>query len=91
MFNSSLIRGATRAAAVGSVVAMLSAMPALADALKLAHWVPPAHTLTKSTIEPLKAGVEADTNGALTIDVYPGGELGAGPLEQYVRVVQGVE
>ena len=90
MFNSSLIRGATRAAAVGSVVAMLSAMPALADSLKLAHWVPPAHTLTKSTIEPLKAGVEADTNGALTIDVYPGGELGAGPLEQYVRVVQGV-
>lgn len=90
MFNSSLIRGAARAAAIGGVAAILSAAPALADALKLAHWVPPAHTLTKSTIEPLKAGVEADTNGALTIDVYPGGELGAGPLEQYVRVVQGV-
>lgn len=71
-------------------VAMGTAAPALAETLKLAHWVPPQHTLTESTIMPLKEGVESDTDGALTLDVYPGGELGAGPLEQYVRAVQGV-
>lgn len=30
------------------------------------------------------------TGGALTVRNYPGGELGAGPVEQYVRVLQGV-
>ncbi len=55
--------------------------------LKLAHWVPPAHVLTSSTIEPLLKAVEGS---GLTIEVYPGGELGAGPMEQYVRAVQGV-
>jgi TRAP-type C4-dicarboxylate transport system substrate-binding protein len=90
MLNKSLIVGARRAVLAGGIIAMMGAAPALAEALKLAHWVPPQHTLTASTIEPLAAGVAADTNGALTIDVYPGGELGAGPLEQYVRVVQGV-
>lgn len=87
--TNTLIRVAGGAALAGSL-AMMMAAPALAEALKLAHWVPPAHTLTKSTVEPLKNGVETETGGALTIDVYPGGELGAGPLEQYIRVVQGV-
>jgi len=90
MLNNPIIRNAVRTVAVCGVAAMVAATPALAEALKFAHWVPPQHTLTASTIEPLKAGVEADTNGELTIDVYPGGELGAGPLEQYVRAVQGV-
>jgi len=62
-------------------------LPAGAETLKFAHWVPPAHTLTASTIEPLVAAVEGS---GIEIEVYPGGELGAGPLEQYVRVVQGV-
>ncbi|WP_373354905.1 TRAP transporter substrate-binding protein [Pseudoroseicyclus sp. CXY001] len=70
--------------------ALALAGPAAAETLKLAHWVPPQHTLTASTVEPLVNGVSEATGGELTIDVYPGGELGAGPLEQYVRVVQGV-
>lgn len=59
------------------------------DTLKLAHFVPPAHVLTSAIIEPLK-GVEDASGGDLMIDVYPGGELGAGPMEQYVRALQGV-
>lgn len=62
----------------------------LAETLKLAHFVPPFHIVTPSVIEPLKNGVEKDTNGSLQIQVYPGGELGAGPVEQYVRALQGV-
>lgn len=90
MLNQTWRRALVRTAFAGGVAMMAAAAPAKAETLKLAHWVPPVHTLTKSTIEPLKNGIEADTNGALTIDVYPGGELGKGPLEQYVRAVQGV-
>lgn len=77
-----------KAALAGATLLVPAALSA--ETLKLAHWVPPQHTLTASTIEPLAEGVAADTDGELTIEVYPGGELGAGPLEQYVRVVQGV-
>jgi TRAP-type C4-dicarboxylate transport system substrate-binding protein len=34
--------------------------------------------------------VSGATDGALTVRGYHGGELGAGPAEQYIRVVQGV-
>jgi TRAP-type transport system periplasmic protein len=76
-----------RTAATAVALAAAAALPAGAETIKFAHWVPPAHTLTKSTIEPLIAATEGS---GLKIEVYPGGELGAGPLEQYVRVVQGV-
>ncbi len=76
-----------RTAATAVALASAAALPAGAETLKFAHWVPPAHTLTKSTIEPLQAAV---ADAGIEIEVYPGGELGAGPLEQYVRVVQGV-
>ncbi|TCK05763.1 TRAP transporter substrate-binding protein [Marinobacterium mangrovicola] len=61
-----------------------------AEELKLAHFVSTTHTLNSSIIDPLKQQVEARTNGELTIKVYPGGELGRGPMEQYVRALQGV-
>ena len=77
---------------MAAALAVGLALPAAAQeqTLRLAHWVPPQHTLTASTIEPLKRGVEADTGGEVVIEVYPGGELGAGPAEQYVRALQGV-
>ena len=86
MLNKNLFQGA-----VGAIALMAVSGPALAqETLKLAHWVPPAHVLTSSTVEPFKKGVESATNGDLKVEVYPGGELGKGPLEQYVRAVQGV-
>ncbi|MBN9673491.1 TRAP transporter substrate-binding protein [Roseibium aggregatum] len=90
MFNLTVGRSVAGAAFAGVLAALAVTPSAQAETLKLAHWVPPAHTLTASTIEPLKNGVEASSGGGLTIDVYPGGELGRGPLEQYVRAVQGV-
>ncbi|WP_323034454.1 TRAP transporter substrate-binding protein [Pararhodobacter sp.] len=82
MLNVSTFRLAAAAAAVTLMTA-----PATAETLRLAHWVPPAHTLTASTIVPLQ---EAVAGSGLEIQVYPGGELGAGPLEQYARVLTGV-
>ncbi|MDF0595365.1 TRAP transporter substrate-binding protein [Psychromarinibacter halotolerans] len=60
-----------------------------AQELKFASFTPPFHTINASVIEKLNADVSAATDGALTVQGYHGGELGAGPLEQYVRVVQG--
>lgn len=91
MLNINLFKGVVRIVAASGVAVMIASAPAQAEeTLKLAHWVPPAHVLTSSTIEPFKKGVESATNGDLKVQVYPGGELGKGPLEQYVRAVQGV-
>jgi TRAP-type C4-dicarboxylate transport system substrate-binding protein len=75
---------AAAAIAVGSV------LPAAAEELKFANFTPPFHTVNASVIEKLNADLSAATSGALTVRGYHGGELGAGPVEQYVRAVQGV-
>lgn len=61
-----------------------------AEELKFANFTPPFHTINASVMEKLNADVTAATGGALTVRGYHGGELGAGPVEQYVRVLQGV-
>ncbi|MFC3059715.1 TRAP transporter substrate-binding protein [Paenirhodobacter populi] len=72
----------------GAVAAALSvAVPAAAETLKFAHFVAPTHTLTEAIVTPL---TEAVAPLGLAIETYPAGKLGAGPAEQYVRVVQGV-
>jgi len=76
--------------ALAAAIALAFAAPAAAEELSFAHFVPPQHTITASLIEPLSKGVSEATGGDLTIKVYPGGELGKGPVEQYVRALQGV-
>lgn len=66
---------------------MLWAAPVSAETLKFAHFVAPTHTLTDAIVTPLTEGVRAS---GLVIDTYPAGKLGAGPADQYLRVVQGV-
>ena len=74
---------ATALAAAGITVSVQ------AEELNFASFTPPQHTITASVVDKLSEGVKSATNGALTIKYYPGGELGKGPVEQYVRVVQG--
>ncbi len=62
---------------------------AQAQELKFANFTPPFHTLNASVIEMMNADLTAATNGAVTVRGYHGGELGAGPVEQYVRAAQG--
>ncbi len=61
-----------------------------AEELKFASFTPAPHTVTASVIEKLNEVLSDATGGELTVRGYLGGELGAGPVEQYVRVVQGV-
>lgn len=74
--------------ATGLVALSVSGL-ASAQELKFASFVPPFHTVNASLIDKMAAEVADATGGELTIRNYPGGELGAGPVEQYVRVVQG--
>ncbi|WP_417211419.1 TRAP transporter substrate-binding protein [Antarctobacter sp.] len=74
----------------GVTVAAILAVTAQAQELKFANFTPPFHTINASVIEKLNADLTAATDGAVTVRGYHGGELGAGPVEQYVRAVQGV-
>ncbi|MBL4808352.1 MAG: TRAP transporter substrate-binding protein [Rhodobacteraceae bacterium] len=75
---------------IATATAASLSVPAMAEELSFASFVGPLHTITASVIDVLAASVSDATGGDLTVRAYPGGELGAGPVEQYIRVVQGV-
>jgi TRAP-type C4-dicarboxylate transport system substrate-binding protein len=75
---------------ITAVISLSLAVAAAAEELKFAHFVPPQHTITASVVEPLSNGVAEASGGELTIRTFPAGELGKGPVEQYVRALQGV-
>lgn len=75
------------AIAVGATMSIATA--AEAQELKYANWAPPTHTINAAQIEPLAKALSEGTGGAVTLRGYHGGELGAGPADQYVRVLQG--
>ena len=72
-----------------SAVIAVTALPLAAQELKFANFTPPFHTVNESVIEKLNGDLSAATGGSLTVKGYHGGELGKGPVEQYVRAVQG--
>ena len=63
---------------------------AQAEELKLAHFASTKYHLHNEMFLPLAEKLAEATGGATTIRVYPGGELGKGPVKQYDRVVDGV-
>lgn len=73
------------AAAIG-----LFASAASAVELKLADFQPPSHFIVEGTYEPFARKIAEGTDGEVTVTIYMGGELGAGPAEQYNRAVDGV-
>ncbi|QYZ69601.1 TRAP transporter substrate-binding protein [Neotabrizicola shimadae] len=68
----------------------MAALAAQADELKLANFMAPTHPYVAGTLEPFAAKVAEATGGTVTVKLYNGGELGAGPADQYSRVVDGV-
>jgi TRAP-type C4-dicarboxylate transport system substrate-binding protein len=61
-----------------------------AKELKLADFQPPTHPYVANVYAPLQAEVKDKTGGQLSVRLYMGGELGAGPAEQFTRAVNGV-
>lgn len=66
------------------------AVSAQSEELKLAHFMPSMHPMDQGVMTPLAEQLRAATDGELTIRIYPSGELGKGPVQQYKRVVTGV-
>ncbi|OCX66218.1 ABC transporter substrate-binding protein [Thioclava sp. SK-1] len=66
------------------------ATAASAEQIKFASFMPAGHPYVGSTFQPLADQIAEGTDGDLTVKLYNGGELGAGPVEQYSRVVDGV-
>ena len=83
-----LIRRTLLAGAVASLTLAGTSSAALADnVLKLASFLPPVYILHKPIFERLAADLDAATGGSTKIEIYPSGELGKGPVEQYKRAV----
>ena len=71
-------------------VALALGPAAVAEELKLAHFASTKYPLHNEVFLPLAEELGAATDGAVTMRVYPGGELGKGPVKQYDRVLDGV-
>ncbi|MBO6892640.1 MAG: TRAP transporter substrate-binding protein [Roseibium sp.] len=70
--------------------AAISVQPAVSAELKVAHFMPAMHPMDQGVMSPLAEDISTATGGALTMRIYPSGELGKGPVQQYKRVVTGV-
>ncbi len=81
----------TLKAAMGGAAALaISTAAAQADELKLAHFSSTKYHLHVEMFVPLAEKLAEATGGETTIRIYPGGELGAGPVKQYDRAIDGV-
>lgn len=68
----------------------LSAQTAISEELTVASFVPPQHHTNSVMFAWLAEELESRSGGDLTLQVFPAGQLGAGPVQQYRRVVEGV-
>lgn len=71
-------------------MAALMLTPAAARELKLADFQPPTHFVVQEGYNAFAETIASRTGGEVTVTVYMGGELGAGPAEQYGRTVESV-
>lgn len=78
------------AAILASALLLGSGAASAQTELKLATFVPPNYVLHEPVFEKFAADVAEATNGSVTIKIFPSGELGQGPAEQYQRAVRGI-
>jgi len=67
-----------------------AATNATAEELSVATFIPPQHHINAFYFDWFGKQLEERSGGSLKIKVYPAGQLGAGPVQQYKRVVEGV-
>ena len=77
------------AAAVCAVLG-LTAQSTTAEELSVATFVPPQHHTNTGMFAWFGEEIEKRSGGSLTMKLYPAGQLGAGPVQQYKRVLEGV-
>ncbi len=77
--------GATLSVAMG-----FFAQPAVSEELSVATFVPPQHHTNTGMFAWFAEEIDTRSGGTLTMKLYPAGQLGAGPVQQYKRAVEGV-
>lgn len=82
--------GMTKLMAGIAIAIGLSVTASAAEELKFANFMPAGHPYVKGAFQPFADAVGKSTDGKVTVKIFSGGELGAGPVEQYNRAVQGV-
>ncbi len=68
----------------------LAAGAATAKELKVAHFMSPKHPMHARVMAPMVEALAKVSDGKLTARIYPAGELGKGPVQQYKRAIDGV-
>ncbi len=89
---SLLLAACFKRLAVASAVCglLLAASSVHAVELRLAHFTSAKHPMDRLVMRPWAADVAKRSNNALTVRIYPGGELGKGPQAQYKRAADGI-
>lgn len=77
-------------AAIAALFVAIGTTSTFANELKFASFVPPTHVVDKAVITPMVEAFNAAGVGDTTIKVFPAGELGKGPQQQYKRMSTGV-
>ena len=68
----------------------MSAQSVASEELSVATFVPPQHHTNTGMFKWFGEEIERRSGGTLTMKLYPAGQLGAGPVQQYKRAVEGV-
>jgi len=76
------------AALVGAL--SVAGLSAKAEELSVATFVPPSHESVTVALAWFEKELAERSNGEITIKLYAAGQLGAGPVQQYKRAVEGV-
>ena len=61
-----------------------------AEELTVATFMPPQHHINRNLFGWFGKEIKERSGGSLTMKLFPAGQLGAGPVQQYKRVVEGV-
>lgn len=77
--------GVTLSAALG-----LFAQTAFSEELSVATFLPPQHHTNTGMFTWFAEEIDKRSGGTLTMKLYPAGQLGEGPVQQYKRAVEGV-
>lgn len=75
---------------VASLGLILSVASVNAEELTVASFVPPQHHTNSVMFKWFGEELAKRSGGSLTMKLYPAGQLGAGPVQQYKRAVEGV-
>lgn len=70
--------------------ALLTSQGVHAEALRLAHFMSPHHTMHKEMMAPWAKEVADKTDGELIIEIFPARQLGGSPPGQYNMAVGGI-